>query len=144
MIPLDLFQKNEAKLLHLAQLWNIAESIPHIYDELFVSNPHNLAKLIGQGTTYHDWQTFLSDSRVQDYIDKIIYTQAGIIINHYMKEGMHVGVADATKLNSAIKYRDDHKPSFAIPVQYIYVQVPLTPEEAEFLPDVPENKKPGI
>lgn len=144
MIPLDLFQKNEAKLLHLAQLWNIAESIPHIYDELFVSNPHNLAKLIGQGTTYHDWQTFLSDSRVQDYIDKIIYTQAGIIINQYMKAGAHVGVADATKLNSAIKYRDDHKPSFAIPVQYIYIQVPLTPEETEFLPDVPENKKPGI
>lgn len=144
MIALDLFAKTETKLMHLANLWNFAESVPSVYDEMFVANPHKLAALIGQGTTYHDWQMFLTDSRVQDYIDKIIYTQAGIIINQYMKEGAHVGVADATKLNSAIKYRDDHKPSFALPVQYIYIQTPLTMDEEEFLPDVPENKKPGI
>lgn len=131
-------------MLHLASLWNYAESVPSAYDELFVSNPHELAKIIGQGTTYHDWQLFLTDSRVQDYIDKIIYTQAGIIVSKYMREDTRVGVADATKLNSAIKYRDDHKPSFAIPVQYIYIQTPLTLDEEEFLPDVPENKKPGL
>lgn len=141
MISLDLFTKAEAKLLHLAQLWNLAESDPAIYEELFVSNPHRLADLIQQGTTYNDWQTFLTDSRVQDYIDKIIYTQAGIIINKFMKEDAHVRVADATKLNSAIKYRDDHKPDFAIPVQYIYIHTPLTSDEQEFLPDIPENKK---
>jgi hypothetical protein len=61
-----------------------------------------------------------------------------------MREGTHVGVADATKLNSAIKYRDDHKPSFAVPVQYIYIQTPLSLEEREFLPDVPEHKKVGV
>lgn len=144
MIALDLFQKTETKMLHLASLWNYAESVPSAYDELFVSNPHELAKIIGQGTTYHDWQLFLTDSRVQDYIDKIIYTQAGIIVSKYMREDTRVGVADATKLNSAIKYRDDHKPSFAIPVQYIYIQTPLTLDEEEFLPDVPENKKPGL
>lgn len=131
-------------MLHLASLWNYAESVPSAYDELFISNPHELAKIIGQGTTYHDWQLFLTDSRVQDYIDKIIYTQAGIIVSKYMREDTRVGVADATKLNSAIKYRDDHKPSFAIPVQYIYIQTPLTLDEEEFLPDVPENKKPGL
>ena len=87
---------------------------------------------------------FLSDSRVQDYIDKIIYTQAGIIVNKYMKDGVHVGMADATKLNAAIKYRDDHRPSFATPVQYIYIQTPLTADETEFLPPVAENKKLGL
>jgi hypothetical protein len=144
MISLILFDKTEAKMLHLAQLWNFAESVPTAYEQLFTSNPHELAALIQQGTSYSDWQQFLSDARVQDYIDKIIYTQAGIIINKYMKDGVRVGVADATKLNSAIKYRDDHKPSFAMPVQYIYIQTPLTIDEEEFLPDVPENKRPGL
>lgn len=141
MIQLTTFNKNEVKLIHLANLWNFAESVPSAYDTMFISNPHELASLIGQGTTYHDWQEFLTDSRVQDYIDKIIYTQAGIIISKYMKEDVRVGVADATKLNSAIKYRDDHKPSFAPPIQYIYIQTPLTQDEREFLPNVPENQK---
>lgn len=144
MIALELFNKNEPKMLHLVNLWNFAEGVASAYEKLFVSNPHDLAALISQGTSYHDWQMFLSDSRVQDYIDKIIYTQAGIIINRYMKEDVHVGVADATKLNSAIKYRDDHKPSFAMPVQYIYIHTPLTAAEAEFLPNTPENNKPGL
>ena len=140
MISVDLFSKTEPKMLHMCSLWNYAEGVPAMYDKLFVSNPHELATMIGQGTTYHDWQAFLIDSRVQDYIDRIIYTQAGIIVNKYMKDGVHVGVADATKLNSAIKYRDDHKPDFAIPVQYIYIQTPLSKDEQAFLPDVPENK----
>lgn len=144
MIPLTSFNKSETKLIALANLWNYAESVPSAYETLFVSNPHELAALIGQATTYHDWQAFLSDSRVQDYIDRIIYTQAGIIVNKYMKEDAHVGVADATKLNAAIKYRDDHRPNFALPVQYIYIQTPLTIDEQEFLPDVPENKKVGL
>lgn len=144
MIQLTSFNKSETKLIHLANLWNFAESVPTAYETMFVSNPHELAALIGQGTNYHDWQEFLSDSRVQDYIDRIIYTQAGIIINKYMKEDARVGVADATKLNSAIKYRDDHRPNFAPPIQYIYIQTPLTQDEQEFLPDVPENKRVGI
>jgi hypothetical protein len=139
-----MFTKTEVKLLHLVNLWNFAETVPHIYENLFTSNPHDLATLIGQNTSYHDWQMFLSDSRVQDYIDKIIYTQAGIIVNKYMKDGVHVGMADATKLNAAIKYRDDHRPSFATPVQYIYIQTPLTADETEFLPPVGENKKQGL
>lgn len=140
MISIDLFSKTEPKMLHMANLWNYAEGVPQLYDKLFVSNPHELAVLIGQSTTYHDWQDFISDSRVQDYIDKIHYTQAGITVSKFMKPDAHVGVADATKLNSAIKYRQDHKPSFAIPVQYIYIQTPLTKEEKPFLPDVPENR----
>ena len=144
MISIDLFNKTEPKMLHLVNLWNRAEAIPKIYDDLFTSNAHQIAALIQQGTTYNDWQMFLSDSRVQDYIDKQLYVMAGLIVAHYMKDGVHVGVADATKLNSAIKYRDDHKPSFAVPVQYIYIQTPLTPAEREFLPDVPENKKVGV
>lgn len=144
MIALNLFNKTEAKLLHMANLWNFAEGVSTAYDKLFVSNPHELADLVQQGTTYHDWQMFLSDSRVQDYIDRAIYTQAGIIISKFMKENVKVGVADATKLNSAIKYRDDHKPSFAMPIQYIYIQTPLSTDESEFLPNVPENKKPGV
>jgi hypothetical protein len=139
-----MFTKTEIKLLHLVNLWNFAETVPHIYENLFTSNPHELAALIGQNTSYHEWQMFLSDSRVQDYIDKIIYTQAGIIVNKYMKDGVHVGMADATKLNAAIKYRDDHRPSFATPVQYIYIQTPLTADETEFLPPVAENKNQGL
>ena len=144
MIALDIFTPSEPKLIHLGNLWNYAESVPAMYDKLFTSNPHDIAAMVGQGTTYHDWQTFLSDSRVQAYLDKIIYTQAGIIVNKYMKDGVHVGVADATKLNSAIKYRDDLKPNFATPTQYIYIQTPLTEDEEAFLPLVPENKKAGI
>lgn len=140
MISIDVFNKSEPKMLHMANLWNYAEGVAKLYDKLFTSNPHELAALIGQSTTYHDWQEFISDSRVQDYIDKIHYTQAGITVSKYMNPEAHVGVADATKLNSAIKYRQDHKPSFAIPVQYIYVQTPLTKEEKPFLPDVPENR----
>jgi hypothetical protein len=139
-----MFTKTEVKLLHLVNLWNFAETVPHVYENLFTSNPHELSTLVGQNTSYHDWQMFLSDSRVQDYIDKIIYTQAGIIVNKYMKDGVHVGMADATKLNAAIKYRDDHRPSFATPVQYIYIQTPLTADETEFLPPVAENKKQGL
>lgn len=133
MIATDLFHKTEPLLIHLTNLWNISESVPTHYDIMFTSNPHELAALIGKNTTYHDWQMFLSDSRVQNYLDRIIYTQAGIIVNKYMQDGVHVGVADATKLNSAIKYRDDHKESFAPPIQYIYIQTPLTEAEKEFL-----------
>lgn len=135
MISLDLFTQAETKMLHLANIWNFAEANPTLYDELFVSNPHELANLIGCGTTYNDWQDFISDSRVQEYIDKIIYTKAGIIINTYFQDGAHLSQADSARLNTAIKYRDDHKEDFAIPVQYIYMQTPLTYDEKEFLPD---------
>lgn len=135
MIPLELFTKSEPMMLHLAKLWNVAEAQPHIYEELFVSNAHELAALIGNATTYNDWQTFISDSRVQEYIDKVIYTRAGVIINKYFKDGIHLSQADSARLNTAIKYRDDHKEDFAIPVQYIYMQTPLTFEEKEFLTD---------
>lgn len=141
MVSLELFTKAEVKMLHLANLWNFIEGQPHMYDSLFVSNPHELAQLIGYNTTYTDWQMFLSDSRVQDYIDKVIYTQAAILINRFMNENVHLSQADSARLNSAIKYRDDHKPDFAVPVQYIYIQTPLTPAEKEFLPNVPENNK---
>lgn len=135
MIPLELFTKAEHKLLHLAKLWNIAEANPAIYDSLFISNAHELADKIGVGTTYNDWQDFISDSRVQEYIDKIIYTKAGIIINTYFQDGVHLSQADSARLNTAIKYRDDHKEDFAIPVQYIYMMTPLTYDEQEFLSD---------
>lgn len=135
MISLDIFTKAETKLLHLAKLWNIAEANPMVYDDLFVSNPHELADLIGCCTSYSDWQDFISDSRVQEYIDKIIYTRAGVIINKYFKDGIHLSQADSARLNTAIKYRDDHKEDFAIPVQYIYMQTPLTYDEKEFLTD---------
>jgi hypothetical protein len=140
MIPLDIFHQNEPRMIHLATIWNRAEANAMAYERLFVSNPHELADIIKQGTTYDDWQMFISDSRVQDYVDRIIYTQAGIMINKFMKDGVHLSQADATKLNSAIKYRDDHKPNYAIPVQYLYIQTPLTRDEREFLPDIPENK----
>lgn len=144
MIPIEQFTQAERKLQHLANLWNNAEANPNIYEHLFTSNAHKLAGLIGNNTSYNDWQLFLTDSRVQDYIDKVLYVQAGLTVAHYMKEGARVGVADATKLNAAIKYRDDHKPSFAMPVQYIYISTPLTRAEKAFLPNVPENKKAGI
>lgn len=141
MIQLEMFTKQEPKLLHLAKLWNYAEANPEVYDSLFVSNPHELASIIKNGTTYSDWQEFLSDSRVQSYVDKFIYTQAGIVINKLMAASSRYDFnqAASAKLNSAIKYRDDHKPDFATPVQYIYIQTPLTKAEKEFLPKVPEN-----
>ena len=85
---------------------------------------------------------FIADSRVQDYIDKIIYTQAGIIVNKSLRDGVHLTQAESARLNAAIKYRDDHKPSFAIPVQYIYMNTPLTPDEEQFLP--PESRGTSI
>lgn len=139
MISINIFTAAEPKMLHLTRLWNAAESNPMLYNQMFISDPHELATLIGNGTTFQDWQEFISDSRVQEYIDRIIYTQAGLIINRYFKEGVHLTQADSARLNTAIKYRDDHKADFAIPVQYIYVQVPLTYDEKAFLPDVPEN-----
>ena len=135
MISLDMFTQAEVKLLHLAKIWNVAEANPMIYDNLFISNPHELADLIGSGTTYNDWQDFISDSRVQEYIDRIIYTRAGIIVNKYLQDGIHLSQADSARLNTAIKYRDEHKEEFAIPVQYIYMQTPLTYDEKEFLTD---------
>lgn len=140
MISTELFNKTEAKMLHLVNLWNIAETVPQVYDALFVSNPHELADIIQQGTTFTDWQYFINDNRVQDYIDRVIYAQAGVVINKMMQDGVHLTQAESAKLNAAIKYRDDHRPNFATPVQYIYIQTPLTPDEQAFLPDVPENK----
>lgn len=141
MISIDLFNVSETKLLHLARLWNTAENNPSIYDSLFESNPHELANLIGCNTTYTDWQAFMADSRVQEYIDKIIYTRAGIIINQSLNSDAHLSQAESARLSAAIKYRDDHKADFAVPVQYIYIQTPLTYDEQQFLPNVPENKK---
>lgn len=135
MISLDLFTASEPKLLHLAKLWNIAEANPILYDDLFISNPHEIANLIGNATTYNDWQDFISDSRVQEYIDRVIYTRAGILVNKYFRDGIHLSQADSARLNTAIKYRDDHKEEYAIPVQYIYMQTPLTYDEKEFLSD---------
>jgi hypothetical protein len=140
MINLDVFTAAETKLLHMAKLWNIAEANPTLYDQLFLSNPHELADTIRSGTTYNDWQEFISDSRVQEYIDRIIYTQTGIIINKCLQPTAHLTQAESARLNTAIKYRDDHKSNYAPPVQYIYVQVPLTYEEKQFLPDIPENQ----
>ena len=135
MISLDLFTAAEPKLLHLAKLWNIAEANPVLYEDLFISNPHEIADLIGNATTYNDWQDFISDSRVQEYIDRVIYTRAGILVNKYFRDGIHLSQADSARLNTAIKYRDDHKEEYAIPVQYIYMQTPLTYDEKEFLSD---------
>lgn len=135
MISLDLFTQSEPKMLHLARIWNVAEANPTLYDDLFISNPHELADLIGNHTTYSDWQDFISDSRVQEYIDRVIYTRAGIIVNKYFRDGVHLTQADSARLNTAIKYRDDHKEEYAIPVQYIYMMTPLTYDEKEFLSD---------
>lgn len=135
MIKPDIFNKNESKLLHLTSLWNYAEANPNFYDKMFTSNPHELAAMIGNGTTFGDWQEFLSDARIQDYIDKVLYTQAGQIVARLLNQ-THMSVSDSTRLNSAIKYRDDHKPDYAIPVQYIYIATPLTPAERAFLPTV--------
>ena len=139
MISLDIFNNAESKLINLARLWNSAEANPVLYDRLFESNPHELAALIGNYTTYMDWQEFIADSRVQEYIDKIIYTRAGIIINQSLNLDAHLSQADSARLSAAIKYRDDHKADFAVPVQYIYIQTPLTYDEKQFLPNVPEN-----
>lgn len=134
MIRIDLFHKTEPDLIKLAHLWNAAEAEPLIYNKLFTSNAHELATLIGNGTTYNDWQNFLIDARVQDYIDKVIYVMAGNIVSSFMSTPSgRVGMADTAKLKSAIDYRDSHKPSFAQPTQYIYMQIPLSEDEEEFL-----------
>lgn len=134
MIKKELFNKTEPELLRLVTLWNAAEAEPLIYDKLFTANAHELADLIGNKTTYNDWQNFLTDSRVQDYIDKIIYVMAGNIVSKFMSTpSARVGMADTAKLKSAIDYRDSHKPDFAQPTQYIYMHIPLTEAEKAFL-----------
>jgi hypothetical protein len=136
MIKKELFHKTEPDLLRLATLWNAAESEPLIYEELFTANAHQLADLIGNKTTYNDWQGFLTDSRVQDYIDRVIYVMAGNIVSRFMSTPTgKVGMADTAKLKAAIDYRDSHKPDFAQPTQYIYMHIPLSPEEEAFLPE---------
>ena len=134
MIALEIFNSTETKLMHLARLWNIAEANSTLYDKLFESNPHELAAIIGSSTTYTDWQEFVSDSRVQEYIDKIIYSRMGVLINQIMGKD-YLTQAESARLNTAIKYRDDHKADFAVPVQYIYMQTPLTYDEKAFLTD---------
>ena len=134
MIKKELFNKTEPHLLRLVTLWNLAESEPAIYAEMFTSNAHELAKLIGNKTTYDDWQTFLVDARVQDYIDRVIYVMAGNIVTKFMSEPTaRVGMADTAKLKSAIDYRDNHKPDFSQPTQYIYMHIPLSEDEKHFL-----------
>ena len=130
-------------MISLANLWNVTEQNATHYEKLFQSNPHELAAMIGQSTNYTHWQEFLGDSRVQDYIDKMNYIQAGITVNTLMQQ-TGLSQAQSAKLRAAIQYRDDHKPDFAVPVQYIYISTPLTPAEDAFLPDVPENNKVGI
>lgn len=134
MIKRELFNKTEPDLLRLVTLWNAAEAEPLIYEKMFTSNAHELATLIGNKTTYDDWQNFLVDSRVQDYIDRVIYVMAGNIVSKFMSTpGAKVGMADTAKLKAAIDYRDTHKPDFAQPTQYIYMHIPLSPSEEAFL-----------
>lgn len=136
MIQKEMFNTNEPHYLRLVQLWNAAEAVPNIYSKLFTANAHDLAALIGNGTTYNDWQDFLVDARVQNYIDRVIYVMAGNIVASFMSTaGGKVGMADTAKLKSAIDYRDNHKPDFAQPIQYVYMQVPLNPDEEAFLTD---------
>lgn len=142
MIQKELFNKNEPELLRLVYLWNTAEAHPKIYEKMFTANAHDLAALIGNGTTYDDWQNFLTDARVQDYIDKVIYVMSGNIVASFMSSpGGKVGMADTAKLKAAIDYRDAHRPDFAQPIQYVYMQVPLTEDEEAFLTD--EGKVPS-
>ena len=134
MIKKELFHKTEPELLRLATLWNAAESEPLIYEKIFTANAHELAALVGNRTTYNDWQVFLTDARVQDYIDRVVYVMAGNIVAKYMSTpSAKVGMADTAKLKSAIDYRDSHKPDFAQPTQYIYMHIPLSTEEEAFL-----------
>lgn len=136
MIKKEIFHKTEPELIRLATLWNAAESNPIVYEKLFTSNAHELAALIGSKTTYSDWQFFLTDARVQDYIDRVIYVMAGNIVANFMSTTTgRVGMADTAKLKSAIDYRDAHKPDFAQPTQYIYMHIPLSPDEKAFLTD---------
>lgn len=136
MIKKELFNKTEPELLRLATLWNAAEAEPLIYEKLFTANAHELASLIGNKTTYEDWQMFLVDARVQDYIDRVIYVMAGNIVTRFMSTPTaKVGMADTAKLKAAIDYRDTHKPDFAQPTQYIYMHIPLSEEEEAFLMD---------
>lgn len=134
MIKKELFNKSEPEMLRLVTLWNRAEAEPLIYEKLFTSNAHELASLIGNKTTYSDWQTFLVDARIQDYIDRIIYVMAGNIVTQFMSTpGGKVGMADTAKLKAAIDYRDSHKPDFAQPTQYVYMHIPLSDDEKAFL-----------
>lgn len=134
MIKKEIFNKTEPDLLRLVTLWNAAEAEPLIYEKIFTSNAHELASLIGNKTTYDDWQNFLVDARVQDYIDRVIYVMAGNIVSKFMSDPKgRVGMADTAKLKQAIDYRDSHKPDFAQPTQYIYMHIPLTPDERAFL-----------
>lgn len=143
MIKKELFNKSEPELLRLVTLWNAAEAEPLIYDAMFTANAHELASLIGNRTTYNDWQSFLVDARVQDYIDRVIYVMAGNIVTKFMSTPTaKVGMADTAKLKSAIDYRDSHKPDFAQPTQYIYMHIPLSEDEKAFLTDegTPEDE----
>jgi hypothetical protein len=134
MIKKEVFNKTEPELLRLVTLWNAAEAEPLIYDKLFTANAHELASLIGNKTSYDDWQNFLVDARVQDYIDRVIYVMAGNIVSKFMSEPTaRVGMADTAKLKQAIDYRDSHKPDFAQPTQYIYMHIPLSEDEEAFL-----------
>jgi len=134
MIKKEIFNKTEPDLLRLVTLWNAAEAEPLIYAKLFTSNAHELADLIGNKTTYDDWQNFLVDARVQDYIDRVIYVMAGNIVSKFMSTpSAKVGMADTAKLKSAIDYRDTHKPDFSQPTQYIYMHIPLSKDELAFL-----------
>jgi hypothetical protein len=134
MIKRELFHKTEPDMLRLVTLWNAAEAEPLIYEKLFTANAHELAALIGNKTTYDDWQNFLVDARVQDYIDRVIYVMAGNIVSRFMSTPTaKVGMADTAKLKAAIDYRDTHKPDFAQPTQYIYMHIPLSPDEMAFL-----------
>lgn len=141
MIPLEIFTKAEIQLVKLAKLWNQAEADPLLYDGIIGANPHTLVNLIGGGTTYNDWQNFTSDPRIQEYIDKLIYAQAGRLITQLLSPDAHLSQADSARLNTAISYRDNHKADFAPPVQYIYMQVPLTPDEKAFLKPVEGQDK---
>lgn len=133
MIALEMFQSAETRMIYLAKLWNIAEADPLLYGQLFEATPHEIAHLIGNNTDYKDWQEFVSDSRIQEYVDREIYTRTGRLINTLMKEP-HLSQADSARLSTAIKYRDDHKSDFAQPTQYIYMCTPLTYDEQQFLP----------
>lgn len=133
MIKPELFHKNEPEMLRLIALWNHAEAQPILYESIFTSNAHDLAALIGNGTTYNEWQMFLTDARVQNYIDDVIYEMCGRIITQYMSSDDKTGMADTQKLKQAIDYRDAHKQDFAQPTQYIYMHIPLSENEEAFL-----------
>ena len=57
------FSVNEVMMLSCTY-WNFAESIPEVYDRLFVSNPHELRILLNS-IRRSRLAEFLADSRVQ-------------------------------------------------------------------------------